>query len=257
MVPAAVLVRQESIYTTGRCSKFSGEAYLLGRAFQEQLRARWISRAHLLVMKPNRPDGNSAALDLRSLNGTTLNAHPLHYGQFPEPASNDLVVLANVMPLVFLGRSTFLELAGSADRWRKELGLPAASKNVLGVVISGTTRDYAALRSGEACIFQDGTISADKGASDRPDVLIKLTPVKGRGIRASFGEQVSDVCHIFRDNNTIDSYQYYTSQLDLNESYLVRTTPLEDEDEAADPEGFAEISGSLQVNEDFFEVVAC
>jgi hypothetical protein len=51
-------------------------------------------------MKPNRPDGNSAALDLRSLNGTTLNARPLHYGQFPELASNDLVVLANVMPLV-------------------------------------------------------------------------------------------------------------------------------------------------------------
>jgi FHA domain len=236
----------------GSVIELVGGGELLGRAFHEHLRESFISRAHLLIMRPDRPDGDSTLLDLRSLNGTTLNAKPLNYGQFPELASNDVVILANVMPLIFIAASKFPELAGSESRWREELRLPAPSEDISGVVVSGMTRDYITLRSGEVYIYQDGTISTDERPSERSDVLIKLTPMKGRGIKVSFGDRVTDARHVNRER-----YQYYTDQLDPNESYLVQSDAPEKEDEGSDPEGFVSIFGRLQVNESFFEIVAC
>lgn len=86
---------------TGRATSFSGEMVSIGRSVERyypntvSLKPRNISRLHMLINKDRR------AIDMRSINGTTINARFLPYGESQSLNDGDLVVLAGIAPFRF------------------------------------------------------------------------------------------------------------------------------------------------------------
>ena len=93
--------------STGTVHLLRGDQASVGRTVKFKnivdLRARNISRIHLLLSR------DLSAFDMRSLNGTTVNAQFLEYGSTRKLEDGDIVVLAGIAPLQFskIGYSPF------------------------------------------------------------------------------------------------------------------------------------------------------
>jgi hypothetical protein len=216
----------------------------VGRVFQPALGDRAISRAHLLIMKDQAND--SLAMELRSLNGSTLNAEPWPYGPVKALASGDIVVLANAVPLLFIAARDFPQIAGwddvpVADDVPLHLPEVGGSENLWGVVIFGWHRRYALLRSGPVKVYADGTTRPTDRSADRgEDELMTLRPVRGRGIEVSFGTSVDDAQCYFRADDRRETFN--SERLDPRQSYFVNGRP--------------DRRGRLRLNRGFYEIIA-
>jgi hypothetical protein len=248
---------------TGETIELPPWGIVLGRAFQRQLSEIYISRVHLVVMNELRqreshePFTVAVGTDLRSLNGTTLNAAPWNYGAFKDLTSGDLVVLANVLPLLFLSSSDFMSLAG---RVRLPPGIPDAHvlseedvSKVAGIVILGKSKNHGIVKGSGVCICSDETIVDADSCPERTGILMKLTPIKGKGIHLTFGDIVKDVHFILRNEDG-----YWATSVDPKINYWIRGISFKDKKEHNDEDAVdaVETVGRLQINENFFEIIA-
>lgn len=87
------------------------------------LNNRYVSRRHLTISPDLQID------ELKSLNGTTLNARPLPYGYSAKLNDGDILALANCLPFIF----------------RLSLSVIEAFRNAWGVVIDGDQRSFTYL----------------------------------------------------------------------------------------------------------------
>lgn len=121
------------------------------------LRPHWISRLHMLINR------NGLAINMRSLNGTTINAEFLPYGESKTLEDGDLIALAGVAPFRF-NRIQYASLDV----------LPYEANNIevrkaWGVLIDGAARRIHYLDAQNYYVGLDNahnvTISKQKGAT--------------------------------------------------------------------------------------------
>lgn len=107
---------------------------------------RLISRRHLALSRDLHVD------DLRSRNGTTLNASLLPYGVGAKLSDQDILVLAGIRPLQFLLKKPTHPLSVPSDSW--------------GVLIDDQSKTYHYLNRDESClIIGGGRISLAPGST--------------------------------------------------------------------------------------------
>jgi len=113
-----------------------------------------VSRQHLIINR------NGNVSDLRSTNGTTINANVLPYGVGGELLDNDILVLANVEALQFRNKKPSLPLNVPEHAWA--------------VLIDGQSRNYLYLTGAEYSLtFGNGKISLVPGLSESATLKLR------------------------------------------------------------------------------------
>ena len=117
-----------------------------------------ISRSQIVVLS------NLELLDLRSVNGTTVDARPIRLGEPVPLVSGALVVLANLAPFLFFAVEDEADMPP----------LPANCDQALAMVVDGTRGAVNYVMSDEAGLKLNGDRGVSVVAADDPEVFATL-----------------------------------------------------------------------------------
>jgi hypothetical protein len=152
---------------TGKDYELHGFGELFGRfprtddrSVHEPMSQTEISRNHLIVLS------NFELLDLRSRNGTTLNSHHVPLGAPKRLETGDVVVLADIVPVVFFSIEDEQHLEGFP---------PPDSRFAWAAVIDGSARRISYVTSHEAHLRYTADNGVDIGTPDDPGVFATLS----------------------------------------------------------------------------------
>jgi hypothetical protein len=155
--------------STGQMHLLKGDLAMIGRPTEEftnqvNLRNGYISRLHLFILR------NLNAIDLRTVNGTTINAEYLPYGRSKTLENGDIIVLAGVaafqfskIEYPFLGFTT-------PDRQ-----VPPPPRTSWGILIDGYSKIYKYLDAPQYFLSVDEQkrIIIEKSESDASFLAVK------------------------------------------------------------------------------------
>lgn len=132
---------------------------------QVALKNQLISRLHLFIFR------NLVAIDMRSRNGTTINAEFLPYGYSKKIENGDLIVLAGVASFQFYK----IEYA-SASFATPEKQLPHPPTESWGILIDGKSKIYTYLDADQYFLAIDaqGKIVTEKNESENTFSVVKI-----------------------------------------------------------------------------------
>ena len=182
--------------STGTVHAITGKQFTVGRNtehFQNQvdLRPNTISRMHLMIFFPS-----LMAVDMRSFNGTTVNAEFLPYGSSATLRTGDVIVLGGTAPFRFrrveYGRFQF---------WTPSLE-PQAPPPGWGLLIDGRSRAVTPLERAEYVLAVRGeTVVALENEGGEAAVAIRLSP-NGNLVVQSLSPSMGSFIQLKEDDHT-------------------------------------------------------
>ncbi len=179
------------VLTTGNILELKGLQVSFGRWWPNGLaefESQYISRMHMLLARDE--EKRAYVLDLRSKNGTTVNAEYVSYGREREVRDGDIVVLAGTVPF-----QVWMASYNDDEKFRIQQSLPlnakdknqASTPSGWAVLINGTTRQYEYIRSDVSYLSRvsTGDICVSEKTEIEPFLILK---------RHSNGKQTFEYC---------------------------------------------------------------
>ena len=157
------------VLSTGNIHYLRGNFASLGRTtpeFKTQVSffPSLVSRFHLLVTR------DLLALDVRSTNGTTINAQWLPYGKTQRLSAGDIIVLAGVAPMEFATRRSASKTSAVPD------------PSDWAILIDGRSRTFQYLRANPSFI----------GTNSGKTLVVEEKPNTGTFLKANFHDETTE-----------------------------------------------------------------